>query len=107
MCQETADFGEGDGEVGVGQHGHSDVPILSVVSADLVVVETDFVFGGLEAFLDGPAGSRDANELGVVGALQAAAEIVGELGFLVGSGDLTSDEQSSCPAGRGVFASGK
>ena len=45
----------------MGEHGEGDVAVPGVVAADLVVVEAGFVFGGLEAFLDGRAepGGRD------------------------------------------------
>ena len=47
----------GDGEEGGGEHGQGDVAVPGVVFADLVVVQSGLVFGELEGFLHGPAGS--------------------------------------------------
>jgi hypothetical protein len=47
--------GCGDSEERVGEHGQGDVPAPGVIAADLVFVEADLPFRGLEAFLDGPA----------------------------------------------------
>src|SRR3954452_16916558 len=40
---------------GKGQHDKRDVPMPAVPGTGLVVIETEFVFGRLEAVLDGPA----------------------------------------------------
>jgi hypothetical protein len=64
----------------VGEHGQGDVPVPAVVAADPVLVEADFVLGGLEAFLDGPAGAGDADELVDRGSSGAAAQVVGQRG---------------------------
>ena len=44
------------------QHGEGDVSIPGVVAADLVLVEANLAFGGLESLLDGPAGTCDADQ---------------------------------------------
>src|SRR3954452_22942385 len=44
------------------QHDERDVAMPAVPGAGLVVVETEFVFGGLEAVLDGPALSFDTDQ---------------------------------------------
>ena len=82
MCQETADLAERDGDEAAArafgafaavtagrraQHGEGDVPVPGVVAADLVLVEADLVLGGLEAFLDRPAGAGDADQVLVGG----------------------------------------
>jgi hypothetical protein len=38
----------------VGEHGQGDVPVPGVIAADLVLVEADLAFRGLEAFLNAP-----------------------------------------------------
>src|SRR5476649_1610531 len=48
--------GGGHGE---GQHDQSDVAMPAVPGAGLVVVEAEFVLGGLEAVFDGPAVAFD------------------------------------------------
>lgn len=45
----------GDDEEGCGDHGQRDVSIPCLVSVNLAMVESGFIFGGLEAFLDGLA----------------------------------------------------
>jgi hypothetical protein len=88
----------------VGEQGEGDVPVPGVVAADLVLVETDLVLGGLKAFLDGPAGSGDANQVLVGGAGWACAQVVGQLRFDAGAGlflgeDLAADQQPASPPG--------
>jgi hypothetical protein len=55
--------GAGDGEPAGGEHGQGDVGVPGSPAADLVVVEPGFVLGGLEAFLDSPAGPGDPDQL--------------------------------------------
>lgn len=43
------------GHHGEGQHDQRNVPMPAVLGTALVVIEAEFVFGGLEAALDGPA----------------------------------------------------
>jgi hypothetical protein len=87
----------GDDEEGRGGHGQGDVPIPCFVSADLVMVEPGFVFGGLEAFLDGPSASGYAHQLGQVGVGWSVTKVVGDV---VGVGDRAAGEQP-VPAARG------
>ena len=91
MCQETADFAEGerdeaaarsfwgdrggDGEVGVGEHREGDVAVPRVEATDLVVVEPDLGLRGLEAFLDRPPGAGDPDEVVAGGAGRAGAQL--------------------------------
>jgi hypothetical protein len=55
----------------VGEHREGDVPVPGVVAADLVVIEPDFGFGGLETFFDRPAGAGDPNQVVVTGSVGA------------------------------------
>src|SRR5437879_5472737 len=50
-------------EEGEGQHGERDVAKPAVPAARLAMIEPDFAFAGLEAFLDGPALTRDTREI--------------------------------------------
>ncbi len=50
----------------MGEHGEGDVPVPAAILPYLVVVESGFAFGGLEGFLDGPAGPGDTGQLGAV-----------------------------------------
>ena len=81
-------MGGGDGQVGVGEHGQGDVPVPAVESSDLVLVQTDLVLGGLEAFLDRPAGTGHTYELVDRGSGGAVAQVVGQLGWV---GDVAAD----------------
>src|SRR4051812_23888867 len=47
---------------GKGQHDKRDVPMPAVPGPGLVVVETEFVFGRLEAVLEGPAPALDRHQ---------------------------------------------
>lgn len=44
-----------DGHHGEGKHDERDVTVPAIPGAGFVVVETEFVFGSFETFLDGPA----------------------------------------------------
>jgi hypothetical protein len=74
----------------VGEHRECDVPVPGVVATHLVLVESDFVFGGLEAFFDGPAGSGDSDEF-VVGGI-GGTEAQGE-GEIVGVGAAAANQR--------------
>src|SRR5271155_5996341 len=43
------------GHHGEGEHDQRDMPMPAMPGAGLVVIEAEFVLGGLEAVLDGPA----------------------------------------------------
>jgi len=47
---------------GVGHHGQGDPAVPPAPAADLVLVQADQAFGGLEALLDGPAPPGDPNQ---------------------------------------------
>lgn len=53
-------------EVSMGEHREGDVPIPTVVAADLVLIEPDLGFRGLEAVLDRPSGTSDPDQFLVV-----------------------------------------
>ncbi|GGV71430.1 hypothetical protein GCM10010277_83310 [Streptomyces longisporoflavus] len=55
--------GEG-GQEGQSKHGEGDVPVPGGPVADLVMVETDLALGCLEALLDAPADTGDADQFG-------------------------------------------
>ena len=50
------------GHHGEGEHDEADVPVPAVPRTGLVVGETEFGLGGLEAVLDGPAPPLDGHE---------------------------------------------
>ncbi|PFG97963.1 hypothetical protein A8924_5446 [Saccharopolyspora erythraea NRRL 2338] len=51
----------GDGEERGGGHGQGDVAVPGGVAACLVLIESGFVIGALEAFFDRPATARHAH----------------------------------------------
>ena len=52
----------------MGEHREGDVSVPGVVLPDLVFVESDFVFGGSEAFFDWPACAGHVDEFAESGA---------------------------------------
>jgi hypothetical protein len=74
------------GEIGVGQQGEGDVAVPGVVAADLIVVEPDLGFRGLEAVFDRPAGAGDPDQLVVAGADRGAAQVLRGLELALGVG---------------------
>ena len=68
----------------MGEHGEGDMSVPGVPGADLVVVESDFVLAGSEAFFDGPACSGHADELS--GSCVVWVVAVVEREFTVGDG---------------------
>ena len=46
----------------IGKHDERDVPVPAMPGAAFVMVETEFVLGGLESFLDTPARALDADQ---------------------------------------------
>src|ERR1017187_1324102 len=66
-------FAGQDGQERMGEHGQGDMPVPGVVEADLVMVKAGLAFPCLEAFLDGPAGAGDADELAEVFAARVPA----------------------------------
>ena len=77
----------GDGEEGVGEHGEGDMSMPGVPGADLVVVESDFVFAGSEAFFDGPARPGHADELCESCVVGVVAVVESEFTVVDGSAD--------------------
>ena len=61
----VAQLGGGDGADGEGGHDEDGVAGDRVVEADLGLVEAEVVFAELEAFFDGPAQSRGADQPGL------------------------------------------
>ncbi len=66
------------------------MPVPCLVFADLVVIEAGLVFGELECFFYGPAGSGDADQLGQRYGVGGVADVVGQLG---GVADRAAEEQ--------------
>ncbi len=59
-------------------------------AANLVLVEADLAFGGLEAFLDRPTDARDVHELGQGGRAWGPAVVEGQLT----GGGVAADEET-------------
>ena len=76
-----------DGEGGQGESGEA---VPGVPLADLVLVETDLAFRGLEALFHDPAGSGDVYEPGEAGWFGCPAAVEGQLT----GGAVASDEQT-------------
>lgn len=77
----------GDGEEGVGEHGEGDMSMPGVPGADLVVVESDFVFAGSETFFDGPARPGYVDELSDARVVWVVAVVESEFTVVDGSAD--------------------
>jgi hypothetical protein len=64
----------------VGEHREGDVPVPGVIASYLIVVQTYFGFGGLEAFLDCPPVPCNTNQVVIGnsrwGATQAVSQFV-------------------------------
>jgi len=82
--------GGGHGE---GQHDQGDVAMPAVPGAGLVVVEAEFVLGGLEAVFDGPAVAFDLDQ----GLDARAGRGPGGEEGQVAIGDIAADQQSPGP----------
>jgi hypothetical protein len=80
-------FVRGDGEEGVGEHAEGDMSVPCAPGADLVVVESDFVFAGSEAFFDGPARAGHVDEFSEVGVVGVVAVVESEFTVIDGSAD--------------------
>ena len=77
----------GDGEEGVGEHGEGDMSMPGVPGADLVVVESGFVFAGSETFFDGPARPGYVDEFAEARVVWVAAVVESEFTVVDGSAD--------------------
>jgi hypothetical protein len=93
-----------DGHHGKGEHDERDMPVPTVPGACLVVIETEFVFGGFEAVLNGPAMTFDRDELFQGRALGAPCGEEGQIAV----GDIAADQETPRPLtyeGAIIFAS--
>jgi hypothetical protein len=94
----AGEVGSGGGQERHGQHGQGDVPVPGGVEPDLIVVQSNFVLGGLEAFLDRPAGPGHPDQIrqddGSGGVTQVERK-------LVRFGDRAADQQRVGRAGGG------
>ena len=71
----------------MGEHGEGDMSVPGVPGADLVVVETDFVLGRSETFLDGPACPGHVHEFTESGVVGVVAVVEGEFTVVDGPAD--------------------
>ena len=78
-----------DREQGVGEHDEGGVAVPGGPLADLVLVEADLAFAGLEALLDAPSGAGHPHERGQRDGLGRPAAVEGQ--FPVG--DTSPDQQ--------------
>src|SRR4051795_3723528 len=87
-----------------GQHDERDVPVPAVPGTGLVVVEAEFVFGRLEAVLDGPALSFNGDQYRN---RRAGGAPGGEEGQVAIS-DVAADQQASgSQTGQGLVVFGR
>ena len=80
-------FSREDSEKGLGEHGQGDMSIPGVVEPNLVVVEPDVSFPGVETFLDWPAGTGDPDQFARGFVAGVVAMVEGEFGVVDGSSD--------------------
>ena len=78
---------------GEGEHDERDVTMPAVPRSGFVVVEPELVFGRLEAILDRPAMALDADQGFDRSPYRTPGGEVGEIAV----GDITPDQQASCP----------
>ena len=78
---------------GKGEHDERDVTMPAVPVSGFVVVEPELVFGCLEAILDRPAMALDADQGLDRSPCRTPGGEVGEIAV----GDITPDQQASCP----------
>jgi hypothetical protein len=81
LSRPRADRGAGalDGQARLGQHRQGDVPVLGLVAADLVVVESGLDLALLEAAFHRPSQPRHLDQLSQAGIGGPVAEVVGQL----------------------------
>ena len=92
-----------DGHHGEGEHDQRDVPVPAMPGTGLVVIEAEFVLGGFEAVLDGPAMAFDRHQLFHGRALGAPGGEEGQIAI----GNVAADQETPRPlSGEGavVFA---
>lgn len=78
---------------GEGEHGHGNVTMPAMPGSALVVIEPEFVFGGLKAVLDRPAMAFDCDQRFDGCSCRAPG---GEEGKIAIS-DAATDQQAACP----------
>ena len=78
---------------GEAEHDERDVTMPAVPGSGFVVVEPELVFGCLEAILDRPAMALDADQGLDRSPCRTPGGEVGEIAV----GDITPDQQASCP----------
>ena len=78
---------------GEGEHDERDVTMPAVPGSGFVVVEPELVFGCLEAIFDRPAMALDAGQGLDRSPCRTPGGEVGEIAV----GDITPDQQASCP----------
>ena len=78
---------------GEGEHDERDVTMPAMPRSGFVVVEPELVFGCLEAILDRPAMALDADQCLDRSPCRTPGGEVGEIAV----GDITPDQQASCP----------
>jgi hypothetical protein len=82
-----------DSHHGKSQHDERYVAVAAVPGAGFVMIEAEFVLGGLEAVLDGPAMAFHRHQLFQGRALGAPGGEEGQ----VTVGDVATDQKASCP----------
>jgi hypothetical protein len=85
-----------DGHHGKGEHDERDMPVPTVPGACLIVIETEFVLGGFEAVLNGPAMTFDRRELFQGRALGAPCGEEGKIAI----GNIAADKKTPRPFSR-------
>ena len=80
------------GQHGEGKHDQRDVAMPAVPGTGLVVVEAEFVLGGVEAVLDRPAMTFHPDQRFDRRASRRPCREVGEIAV----GDLAADKQATC-----------
>jgi hypothetical protein len=93
-CRVAGAFDEGDDDQeGVGEHGQGGPAVPGAPAADLMLVQADQAFGGLEAFLDGPAASGDPDQGGQRDRAWRPAVVEGQLA----GGAVAAHQQPALP----------
>ena len=78
---------------GEGEHDKRDMTMPAIPRSGLVMVETEFVLGGLEAIFDGPTVAFDTNQCRNGCSCRTPGGEVGEIAI----GDIAPDQQAACP----------
>ena len=78
---------------GEGKHDERDMAMPAMPGPGLVVIETELVFGSLEAVLDRPTAALNADERVDRSSCRAPCGEVGEISI----SDIAPDQQAACP----------